>query len=176
MVESEPITRTPGARTAGVGGHIRPFVASDREALRALIEATNVFRAEEVDVAVELMDAAIGDPRQRDYVLATYVDEAEAVRGYYCYGPTPMTQSTFDLYWIAVDPTLHGSGIGTLLLTHCEESIKNSGGSLVVVETSSLPKYEATRRFYRRHRYDETACLRGYYAPDDDLVIFTKHL
>jgi hypothetical protein len=46
----------------------------------------------------------------------------------------------------------------------------------VVVETSSLPKYEPTRRFYRRQKYDEAARLRGYYAPDDDLVIFTKHL
>jgi ribosomal protein S18 acetylase RimI-like enzyme len=104
------------------------------------------------------------------------VDQAGQVRGYYCYGPTPMTQSTFDLYWIAVDPTVHGAGIGSLLLTHCETSIRSSGGSLIVVETSSLAKYEATRRFYRRHQYDETARLRGYYAPDDDLVIFTKHL
>jgi ribosomal protein S18 acetylase RimI-like enzyme len=157
-------------------GRIRPFIPTDREPLCAVIEATNVFRPEEVEVAVELMDAAIYDPEQRDYVLATYVDEAGSVRGYYCYGPTPMTQSTFDLYWIAVDPALHGSGIGSMLLTHCEESMRSSGGSLVVVETSSLPKYEATRRFYRRHRYDETARLRGYYAPDDDLVIFTKHL
>jgi ribosomal protein S18 acetylase RimI-like enzyme len=144
--------------------------------LRALIEATKVFRSEEVDVAVELMDAAIDDPQQRDYVLATYVDETDNVRGYYCYGPTPMTQSTYDLYWIAVDPASHGSGIGSALLAHCEQRIAAAGGSLIVVETSSLPKYDATRRFYRRHRYDETARLRGYYAPDDDLVIFTKHL
>ena len=173
---SDVLTTPTHSITVAPTGRIRPFVASDRGPLRAVIEATNVFRAEEVEVAVELMDAAIDTPQQRDYVLATHVDETETVRGYYCYGPTPMTQSTFDLYWIAVDPTLHGNGIGSMLLTHCEESIKNLGGSLVVVETSSLPKYEATRRFYHRHRYDETARLRGYYAPDDDLVIFTKHL
>lgn len=173
---SDVLTTPRPSVTAVPTGHIRPFVASDREVLREVIEATNVFRPEEVDVAVELMDAAIDDPQQRDYVLATYVDETETVRGYYCYGPTPMTQSTFDLYWIAVDPALHGSGVGSTLLRHCEASIRGAGGSLVVVETSSLPKYDATRQFYRGHRYDETARLRGYYAPDDDLVIFTKHL
>lgn len=173
---SDVLTTPTLSVTAVPTGRIRPFVASDREPLRKLIEATNVFRPEEVDMAVELMDEAIDDPHQQDYVLATYVDEVEVVRGYYCYGPTPATQSTYDLYWIAVDPTLHGSGIGSMLLKHCEESIKSSDGSLVVVETSSLPKYEATRRFYRRHTYDETARLRDYYAPDDDLIIFTKHL
>jgi ribosomal protein S18 acetylase RimI-like enzyme len=157
-------------------GRIRAFQASDREPLRRILEATDVFRSEEVDVAVELMDAAVDDPAQTDYLLATYVDADDVVRGYYCYGHTSMTRSTYDLYWIAVDPSCHGAGIGSALLDHCERRIAASGGSLIVVETSSLPKYEPTRRFYRRHRYDEAACLRGYYAPDDDLVIFTKHL
>ena len=157
-------------------GRIRPFVAEDREPLRQLLVATDVFRAEEVEVAVELMDSAVEDPTQTDYVMATYVDHAGTVCGYYCYGSTPMTRSTFDLYWIAVDPALQGSGIGSALLSHCEQQIRAEGGSLVVVETSSLEKYEPTRRFYRRHAYDESARLQGYYAPDDDLIIFTKHL
>jgi ribosomal protein S18 acetylase RimI-like enzyme len=167
-VAAEKVVRTKG--------FIREFRGSDREPLRRILEATGVFRDEEVEVALELMDASVNDPSQTDYLLATYEDEGGTVRGYYCYGHTSMTRSTYDLYWIAVDPTCHGGGIGSALLEHCERRIAASGGTLIVVETSSLPKYEPTRSFYRRHRYDETARIRGYYAPDDDLVIYTKHL
>jgi ribosomal protein S18 acetylase RimI-like enzyme len=173
---SESITSEATVTAVRAKGTVREFRATDREPLRKILEATGVFRDEEVEVAIELMDAAVNDPAQTDYLLATYEDVRGTVCGYYCYGHTSMTRSTYDLYWIAVDPSCHGAGIGSALLEHCEHRIAASGGSLIVVETSSLPKYEPTRRFYRRHRYDETARLRGYYAPDDDLVIFTKHL
>ncbi len=173
---SESTTEMASEKVGLVKDAIREFRASDREPMRKILQATDVFRPDEVEVAVELMDASIADPDQKDYVLATYEDEAGAIRGYYCHGPTPMTVSTFDMYWIAVDPEVQGSGIGGALIRHCEESIRRLGGTLVVVETSSLPRYEPTRRFYRRHAYVESARLRGYYAPDDDLMIFTKHL
>jgi ribosomal protein S18 acetylase RimI-like enzyme len=87
-----------------------------------------------------------------------------------------MTQSTFDLYWIAVNPEYHGKGLGRQLLLHSEDLIRSMKGTLIVVETSSLPKYEPTRKFYVRNQYLETARIRDYYAPGDDLMIYTKHL
>ena len=44
--------------------------------------------------------------------------EGDAVLGYYCIGPTPATEGTFDLYWIAVEPSLHGRGVGSALNAH----------------------------------------------------------
>lgn len=173
---SESTTETAAEKIGLANGTIRKFRATDCGPLRKILEATDVFRDEEIEVAVELMEADIADPDQLDYIHATYEDAAGVIRGYYCYGPTPMTVSTFDMYWIAVDPDVQGSGIGGALIRHCEENIRRSGGTLVVVETSSLPKYEPTRRFYRRHAYVESARLRDYYGPDDDLMIFTKHL
>jgi ribosomal protein S18 acetylase RimI-like enzyme len=86
-----------------------------------------------------------------------------------------MTKATFDLYWIAVHPRVHKKKIGHDLLQHCEEQVKSMSGKLLVVETSSQSKYEPTRRFYLQHRYTEAACIKDYYAPGDDLVIYTKH-
>ncbi len=155
---------------------VRPFAEKDREPLRAIIEATNVFKPEEVEVALELMDAGIADPTQEDYVLRTHVDDDGTVRGYYCVGPTPMTASTWDLYWIAVDPAAHGRGIGKELLEDCERYVRDGGGKLIVVETSSSGSYEPTRKFYLNQRYDETARIRDYYADGDDLVMYTKYV
>jgi len=103
------------------------------------------------------------------------VDEGGSVQGYYCVGPTPMTKSTFDLYWIAVHPRLHKKRIGHELLEHCEAQVKIMGGTLIIVETSSQLKYEPTRRFYIRHQYGEAARIKDYYAHDDDLVIYSKY-
>lgn len=153
---------------------IRELERKDVEPLRRILQATNVFRDEEVEVAVELMEATLG--KTEDYVQRTIVDDENNVQGYYCVGPTPMTMSTFDLYWIAVNPEYHGKGIGYQLLTDCERAVSSMHGTMIVVETSSLPKYEATRKFYLRNDYVETARIRGYYAPGDDLMIYTKHL
>jgi ribosomal protein S18 acetylase RimI-like enzyme len=155
---------------------IRPFQKEDIQPLVEILRATEVFREEEINVALELMEIAIEDKDQVEYASYTFVDEANSIRGYYCVGPTPMTASTFDLYWIAVDPRVHGQGIGKQLLQHCEEYVRSKGGTLVIAETSSLPKYENTRSFYRRNHYTEASRIKDYYSKGDDLVVYTKNL
>jgi ribosomal protein S18 acetylase RimI-like enzyme len=154
---------------------IRKFEKDDIAQLAEIVRATKVFHEEEVDVAIELMEIAANEKDQKDYFLYSYVDESGILQGYYCVGPTPMTKSTYDLYWIAVHPRMHRKKIGRDLLEHCEQQVKGMGGTLLVVETSSQMKYEPTRKFYLRHQYTETAHIKDYYAPGDDLVIYTKH-
>lgn len=155
---------------------IRKFEPQDLPAIVDIVRSTGVFRDVEIDVARELLEIAVDDPDQKDYVIYSAVDETEKVVGYYCVGPTPLTASTFDLYWIAVSPLQQGKGIGHALLHHCENFVRQSGGTLIMVETSSLPKYDSTRLFYSRHHYLEAARIRDYYAPGDDLVLYTKYL
>jgi len=154
---------------------IRPLRRSDREPLRLLLEETGVFTADEVGIALELIDIVLGKPEQNDYVIFVY-EEAGVVTGYYCIGPTPATQGTYDLYWIAVAPAAHGRGIGGLLDEHAAEMIRSRGGRLVIAETSSRSQYDATRRFYIHRSYTEVARIPGYYRPDDDLVVYGKYL
>jgi len=97
-----------------------------------------------------------------------------ALSGYACYGPTPGTDGTFDLYWIAVHPSAQGTGGGRQLLREVEDRVTAAGGRMLIVETSSRADYEATRRFYDRGGYREGARVRDYYAPQDDRVIYTR--
>jgi len=129
--------------------------------LRDILEATKVFRPEELEVAQDLMELSLANPAQEDYELYSDIDEDGRVLGYYCIGPTPMTDGTFDLYWIASDPAVHGQGVGTRLLRHCEDLVRRKGGRLIVVETSSQPSYEPTRRFYSRRGKREEAGIRA---------------
>ncbi len=152
---------------------IRPLQSSDVAPLRQLLIETEVFNADEIEIALELMHAAL-DPSNKDYIVRVY-DDGD-VLGYYCVGPTPATASTFDLYWIATKPTVHGKGVGRVLNTHAEELIRSRGGTLVIAETSSTPRYDKTRSFYVKAGYEEVSRIRDYYRAGDSLVVYGKYL
>jgi ribosomal protein S18 acetylase RimI-like enzyme len=113
-------------------------------------------------------------PPNPDYsFLGAFTPDDELV-GYACYGPTPGTDRTYDLYWIAVHPAAHGAGIGTTLLTEVERRLQGQHARMLVVETSSRSDYAPTRGFYGRRGYTEAARVREFYAPGDDRIILTK--
>lgn len=161
--------------------HIRPLKPSDVAALHQLLIETNVFNAEEIDVALELIHAVLQNPSNPDYIInvcngAELPDGKAEVLGYYCVGPTPATDGTFDLYWIATKPSVHGKGVGRALNAHAEELIRSRGGKLIIAETSSTPRYDRTRKFYLNAGYIEVSRIRDYYRTGDSLVVFGKYL
>jgi ribosomal protein S18 acetylase RimI-like enzyme len=152
---------------------LRPVGRAHRAPLERLTRATGLFREEEVATAVELLDEHLaGDA---DYRFVGAFDQDELV-GFACWGPTPATEGTHDLYWIVVDPTRQRGGVGSQLLVSVEEQLRANGQRLLVVETSSRRDYEPTRAFYERRGYTRAATIPGYYAPGDDLVVYTKDL
>jgi ribosomal protein S18 acetylase RimI-like enzyme len=154
---------------------IRPTVPQDTPALLELTEATGVFKTMEIQALREVLD---------DYHAANHahghrsaVSEHEGrVSGFAYWAPAAMADRTWYLYWIAVRKDTHGRGVGGTLLAHVEDEIRRAGGRILLIETSSLPHYELTRRFYLKHGYDREAVLRDYYADGDDMVIFRKRL
>lgn len=155
---------------------VRKTERQDFESIRSIVIATEVFSQEEIDIAVELLEMYLNDPNQQDYELFSYVDGDEKVSGYICIGPTPATMGTYDLYWIAVDPMVQSKGIGTVLLNYTEDVLKQRGGRLLIAETSSTSKYDNTRQFYERKKFQKLAHIKEYYKPNDDLVIYGKYL
>lgn len=153
---------------------IRPLRSSDVAPLRQLLIETRVFNSEEIDIALELIQAVLDNPEHKDYIIRIY-DDGD-VLGYYCVGPTPATASTYDLYWIATRPSVHGKGVGRVLNAHAEELIRSRSGALVIAETSSTPRYDKTRMFYTKAGYEEVARIRDYYRAGDSLVVFGKYL
>jgi ribosomal protein S18 acetylase RimI-like enzyme len=155
---------------------LRPIQHGDRAALDKILRETEVFTQEEVAIALELIDLVIENPHQTDYYIIVAVSDEGAVQGYYCIGPTPATKGTYDLYWIAVDTSCHNMGIGKYLIRDVEDWVRKRDGKLIIAETSSLPKYENTRKFYLRTQYEELARIRDYYSAGDDLVIYGKYV
>jgi ribosomal protein S18 acetylase RimI-like enzyme len=149
--------------------------AAHRDRVREIVEATGVFRAEEVEIALEVFDAATEAPGL-DYTPIGAFDEDERLVGFACFGRTPCTEGTWDLYWIAVDPGTHRHGVGRKLLEACEHGIAQDSGRMVVAETSSRADYDPTRAFYEAMGYTAAARVPDFYAPEDDLIVYIKRL
>lgn len=152
---------------------IRPLKASDRAPIEEMVRATGVFVEEEVAVALELVDHALASATQTDYIFFVYDDGA--TRGYACCGQTPMTEATWDLYWIVVHPNSFGKGVGRALTHATEEYIREHGGKLIIVETSSKPSYDRTRKFYVDAGYVQLSEIVNYYRVNDNLVVYGKY-
>lgn len=154
---------------------VRDLRKADRAGLVEILQAVGNFSDEEIAVALELIDHGIHgtDP---DYRFVVAERAGGRVAGYACYGPTPLTEGVHDLYWIAVDPTLQGSGVGRKLMDAVESTLTREGARMILIETASKPSYDATRAFYVRIGYDELARLPDFYRPGDDKVIYGRRL
>ncbi len=147
----------------------------DRAMVRALTAATGFFSAEEVAVAVELVEARLAQGLASGYRFL-FAERYGRLDGYVCYGPIALTRSSFDLYWIAVRPDSQRTGLGRRLMEVAEGRARELGATAMYVETSSRPQYEPTRAFYRRLGYRPAAELPDFYGPGDGQVIFAKQL
>jgi ribosomal protein S18 acetylase RimI-like enzyme len=168
-----------------------------RPAVEEIVRATGVFSEGEVRVAMEVFDEGLKaemengewrmgeslSPRpilhsplpQLDYELIG-VFQGALLLGYACFGPTPATDRTYDLYWIAVLPDAQRTGAGGALMAEVERQLASRPARLLVIETSSREDYAPTRRFYDKLGYQEAARLRDFYAPGDDRVVLSKRM
>jgi ribosomal protein S18 acetylase RimI-like enzyme len=154
---------------------IRPMLAQDRQPIIKILEATTAFVDADVQIAIELIDCYLADSVNSGYNFWIAELDGRSV-GYICYGPTPLTQGTWDIYWMATDPQLKGQGIGGALMKLAEDNIRAEGGRLTIIETSSNPHYLEARRFHIAHGYIIVSSIPDFYSPGDNKITFRKLL
>jgi ribosomal protein S18 acetylase RimI-like enzyme len=156
-----------------VSSHLRHLTAADRGRIEEITRAVGVFRDDEVLVALEVFDAAVGVGPEAYMVMGADTDGRLA--GWICWGPTPCTLGTYDLYWMAVAPEAQGNGIGKALLEEMERRLEGVA-RLIVIETAGRPDYAPTRAFYQARGYSPVSRIPDFYAPGDDQVVFVKRV
>lgn len=145
----------------------------DEELVRRLCQAAGNFWPEEVLVAVELVQERRAKGLDSGY---HFIFSQPQGHGYSCFGPIACTDACWDLYWIVVDPTHQGQGLGAAILAETQRRASLLGGRRLYVETSSREQYRATRAFYQNRGYRQEAVLTDFYAPGDHKVIFSHDL
>lgn len=154
---------------------IRPTTEADTPHLLKLTEGTGVFKPHEIEALGEVLSDYHAGAHLSGHVAVTFEQHGK-ILGYAYYAPAAMTDRTWYLYWIAVTRDTQAKGVGGKLLRHAEDDIRKRKGRVLFIETSSLPHYELTRRFYQKHGYETAAVLRDYYSDGDDMVVFRKRM
>ncbi len=154
---------------------VRPMKREDRERVLDIVQATEMFTPDEIFFAREQVDIYLEQPHQRDYFLVVSEDAKDGLVGYMSYGPTPLTQGTYNLYWMAVAPRAQGRGLGRELVVWLEKRVAEAGGRLILIETSSQPKYGKTREFYLGLGYKEASRIPDFYKVGDGRITYVKY-
>jgi len=155
---------------------IKPITYHDRGKILSLLRQTGVFNEKEITVAMEIVDLVLAKNDGGDYQTFCYYDGENRFMGYICFGPIPMTDSRYDLYWIAVDEQARGKGVAAELVGFMEEKIAKQGGEKIYVDTSSTPPYGAARAFYEKQGYFRVCVLDNFYREGEHKAIFTKDI
>ncbi|HBE01279.1 MAG TPA: N-acetyltransferase [Spirochaetia bacterium] len=141
--------------------------------IRDILVSTGFFFDYEIDVAGELLDDCLKKGEKKSGFYFLFAEQNSSVCAFSCYGPTPCTSGSYDLYWIAVHGDKRGKGIGKLLFNETCKKIKQAGGRKIFIETASREQYKPTRNFYITCGCTEEARIADFYDLGDDKVIFS---
>ena len=143
----------------------------DFEQYADIAEKTGVFRLQEIQVLKEIITDYSRYPGKNYFFLDEQQNGETA--GFVIFGKTPLTEYTWDIYWLVVDPAFKRRGIAGLLLDRVTQFILEKKERFIIrVETSSSEKYQAARDFYARKGFIPGGRIPDFYAKGDDLMIY----
>jgi ribosomal protein S18 acetylase RimI-like enzyme len=150
---------------------VRKTSPPDASGILRLAAAEPLFNREDREVVEELLFDYLEEDEPGDYRFLTAIDDGRVV-GFACYGPTPLTRGTFDLYWICVSSRSRRRGYGKALLRGVVRGVRREDGRLIVLDTSARPSFAPTRAFYEAAGFTPTIRVPGFYGPRDDLMMY----
>ncbi|MEM1164577.1 MAG: GNAT family N-acetyltransferase [Pseudomonadota bacterium] len=149
---------------------IRLTRSGDIPGLQQVVTQTGLFPAEMLPGLVG--GFLRGTPSE---IWLTALQEATPVG--FCYAlPEPMTEGTWNMRALAVQPDAQGSGVGRALVAELEDRLRQSGARVLIVDTSGQAGFAPARAFYTACGYDPEARIRDFWAAGDDKVTFWKAL
>jgi ribosomal protein S18 acetylase RimI-like enzyme len=152
---------------------IEPSRPEDRVAIGEIARRAGVFTPEEEESVFELFDAHL---QSADSGYEWFSARAgNRMVGFACYGPTPLAQGAYDLYWICTDREFQGQGVGRALFSAMDMEIRNRKGRLMMIWTSGGKEYLPASKFYEGMGCELSARIRDYYKPGEDMVVFVKY-
>lgn len=149
---------------------IRPTTPADFDALISIAESCGLFEPGETDILASMLKSPA-----KDDVWFTDEDAGRPVGVAYL-APEKMTNGTWNLYWIAVDPEYQRQGRGKAILNHVEQWLIERNQRILLVETAGVDEFEYVRKFYADNGFEAEACIRDFYEAGVGKVVFRKSL
>ena len=156
---------------------IRAVERSDIEQIQQLAIDNQMFGPDEVEFFDETISRHLNGDLPDDRWFIAEVQGRLAGAAYVA--PEAFGHLVWNLYFIASDPSAHGSGTGAMLVSAVEEHLERLGperARVLIVETSATDHYAGARRFYEGKGFDRESTIRDYYGPGDSKVTYWKAL
>lgn len=151
--------------------NIRELKPVDLNHAKRIVDENKMFPSEYLD---DMTKGFLLEQTSDEWFVAEN-DTKDVVAITYC-APERMTEGTWNLLLIAVAKKYQGQGIGHQLMLFVENYLREKDVRVLLVETSGLPEFELTRKFYPLCGYQHVATIPEYYDKGDDKVVFWKSL
>lgn len=156
----------------------RPALPNESPHLVAVASATGLFKPNEAEALLGgvLEDFHAGRLGEGHQVVVWADDQTGTASGWVYFAPSFKAEGVWDLWWIGVDPAAQGAGVGGRLLELVESRVREAGGRLLIIETSSTAPLEAARHFYAKRGYANCGTIPDFYADGDHKVTYAKRI
>ncbi|HLO43433.1 MAG TPA: GNAT family N-acetyltransferase [Leadbetterella sp.] len=150
---------------------IRPVVKSDINDLKIVVDSSELFPSEYLD---EMISDYFNNPETQD-IWFTYIDKNKPVAIGYCV-PEKLTDGTYNLLAIGVSQDVQRKGIASQMMNYIEQQLKQKGGRILIVETSSDDAQIGARQFYHKIGYTQAAVIKDFWKDGEDKIVFWKRI
>lgn len=150
---------------------IHAIKSDDIEGLKTVCDSSGLFPSEYLD---EMIFDYFNNPETQD-IWFTYIDNNRPVAIGYCV-PEKFTDGTYNLLAIGVSQDTQRKGIAREMMNYIEQLIKQKGGRILIVETSTDNAQIAARAFYKNIGYTQEAVIRDFWKDGEDKIVFWKKL
>ena len=151
--------------------HIRKITKNDLQKLKEVIDSNELFPSDLLD---EMSNDFLTNESSLDVWLTAELNDNPIAVMYF--SPERMTIGTYNLYLIAIQKEFQRKGFGKEIMNFIEQYLKELNGRILIVETSGLPEFELTRKFYDKCNYTRAAVIKEFYQEGEDKVVFWKKL
>lgn len=146
----------------------------NKEDYLSVARGVSIFNQAELETLEEVLEDYKEYPNL-DYFMIEERLQDGALLGFVIFGRTPITQFSWDIFWLMVDKSWQGKGVGKKLLKRTEEFVfKPSKRAILRVETSTKKEYAHARNLYIKQGFKEVGKIPDFYAVGDDLIIYSK--
>ncbi len=151
--------------------NIRSVSLADINQIKKVVDSSELFPSEYLD---EMISDYFNNSDSED-IWFTYIENNTATAIGYCV-PEKLTEGTYNLLAIGVLKESQGKGIASEMMKYIELTIKEKGGRILIVETSSDDAQIAARNFYKKIDYTQEAVIRDFWKDGEDKIVFWKKL
>jgi ribosomal protein S18 acetylase RimI-like enzyme len=151
--------------------NIRAVTPADIDELKKVVDSSELFPSEYLD---EMIFDYFNNSETQD-IWFTHLDNNRPIAIGYCV-PEKLTEGTYNLLAIGVLKESQGKGIASKMMKHIELLLKQKGGRILIIETSSDDAQIVARNFYKKIGYTQEAIIRDFWKAGEDEIVFWKKL